>query len=57
MGGIVGLDYKAVYETADRFFDIELDRCTFSKIQALERYEISRDRKEAEEGRRSKAEG
>ena len=53
MGGIIGLDYKAVYDHADRFH-MELDRCTFKKIQALERFEITKDRKQNAKSRKQK---
>lgn len=39
--GIIGLDYLAVQQEADRM-EIKLDRCTMSKIRALEKDTLQR---------------
>jgi hypothetical protein len=39
--GVVGLDYLAVQQEADRL-EIDLNRCLMRKIQALERMEVQK---------------
>lgn len=46
--GLVGLDYPAVWQTAE-ILEIEVTKPLFKKIQALERFELSRSRKTNDE--------
>jgi len=49
MGSIVGLNYDRVENEARRQ-EIDLNRCMWRKIKALERYELNRQADDESEG-------